>query len=108
MQNTLTRQRSTKFINLTDAVAERLEMNQELSEATDEALQMIQRYEHIRQLSDRNSADRAAGTAIRFKRLSMQNKLRAVALTQTQELIALSAEKEALIERNFPAFRCDL
>eukprot|EP00892_Ulva_mutabilis_P005361 jgi/Ulvmu1/3197/UM015_0238.1 len=99
------KERSLKFIALTDAVAMRLEMNEELCQATTEAFLIVKRNDHIKHLDERNASDRAARTETRFKRMAIQNKLRALALTQTKERVVLLAEKETLIERNFPSFR---
>lgn len=108
LQTSMIKQRSTKFVNLTDAVAERLEMNEELSKATAEAFRIIQGHDNIKQLAKQKAADRAARIANHFKHMAIQNKLRMVALTQTQELLKLFTEKESLVERNFPSFRSDI
>lgn len=83
-------------------------MNEELSKATEEAFRIIQGHAKVKQLAEQNTADRAARIAIHFKRMAIQNKLRTVALTQTQELLKLFAEKQSLIDRSFPSFRGDI
>lgn len=105
MQASQIKGRSAKFVHLTEAVAQRLEMNEQLSLATDEASRIIRKHEHIEHLDRRNTTDRVARAEIYFKRMVMQNKLRRVTLTQTRELVHLFAEKQALLERSFPTFR---
>lgn len=105
LQASQIKERSTKFVNLTDAVAERLEMNQQLNKATEEAFTTMMMHDHIKHLDERNARDLAAGMETQIKRMAMQNQLRTVALAQTRELIQLFAEKEALVEKNVPKFR---
>jgi hypothetical protein len=104
LQATSTFGKARKFGSLTEAVAQRIESNQELSTATDEAKRFMKGQSHVEELVSRTDAERTKGNLNLLRGISFRTRLREIAMTQMRELTQLSREKEIWIKRSFPTF----
>lgn len=88
---------------MTDSVASHIEVNEELTLATEEAKRIMRERRHLQDVTKAREADSVRSQQARFQGVVATNRLRDIALSQMQELMYLTRELDRWRRKSFPA-----